>query len=260
MADRVDAATRSRIMRAIKGSDTKPELALAAALQALGAPPFARPPKTTKANGGLPGSPDIVFEAYRLAVFVHGCWWHCCPRHFRLPGTRTEAWREHFARNVRRDRRVRRALNRLGWRTAVVWEHVPAPRAALRVVAALQRARQARQGGAGAHSGGRRLAGRLRSRAGPAGSTEGGQQMRVDERVYKLGRAGFSLRVWVRAGNLKDEAEAMQQRAALHQAIAGAANDQVAMAEAVALVDGVNAVEVMDGPTKPAVIVYPEWP
>ena len=81
-------------------------------------------------------------------MFCHGCFWHCCPRHFRLPGTRVEAWREHFARNVRRDRRVRRRLNRLGWRTLVVWEHVPPAQAARRVQAAL-RARQARQGAQG---------------------------------------------------------------------------------------------------------------
>jgi DNA mismatch endonuclease (patch repair protein) len=146
LPDKFSAEVRSRIMRSIKGSDTKPELQLAAALEALGVRGFTRPPKTTKANGGLPGSPDIVFETHRFAVFVHGCYWHCCPRHFKMPGTRTEAWREHFARNVRRDRRVRRALNKLGWRTIVVWEHVPARRAALRVAAALQRARAARQG------------------------------------------------------------------------------------------------------------------
>jgi hypothetical protein len=84
--------------------------------------------------------------------------------------------------------------------------------------------------------------------------------MRVDERVYKLGRAGFSLRVWVRAENLHDEGEAERQRAALHKAVTGAPNDQASLAEAVAQVEGVNAVEVMDGPVKPAVIIYPEWP
>ena len=62
MPDRFGPEVRSRIMRSIKGRDTKPELLLAEALLALGVPVFARPPKTTKANGGLPGSPDIVFE------------------------------------------------------------------------------------------------------------------------------------------------------------------------------------------------------
>lgn len=133
MADRFDAATRSRIMRAIKSSDTKPELRLAAELAQLGAQ-FVRPPKTTKKNGGLAGSPDIVFESGRLAVFVHGCYWHSCPVHYREPKTRAEAWREHMAKNVRRDRRVRRQLNKAGWKTMVVWEHEAAAAAAKRVV------------------------------------------------------------------------------------------------------------------------------
>ncbi len=130
-------------MRAIKGRDTKPELRLEAALLLLGVRRFTRPPKTTKANGGLPGSPDIVFAGRRLAVVVHGCFWHCCPRHFKAPasgvGGGAEGWRRKFADNVRRDRRVRRRLNRLGWRTMIVWEHEGALQAAWRVRAALGR-------------------------------------------------------------------------------------------------------------------------
>ena len=58
-----------------------------------------------------------------LCVFVHGCFWHCCLRHFKAPKTRAAHWRRHFAGNVARDRRVRRQLRALGYATMVVWEH-----------------------------------------------------------------------------------------------------------------------------------------
>lgn len=122
--DRVDAATRSRIMRAIKSKDTKPETRLAEALSWAGVE-FVRNVKD------LPGSPDFVFG--RLAVFVHGCYWHSCPRHYREPKTRAEAWRAHMARNRRRDERVRRQLRRLGFATMVVWEHEAPDEAARRI-------------------------------------------------------------------------------------------------------------------------------
>lgn len=148
MPDKFGADVRSRIMRAIKGKNTKPELRLAAALRGEGVR-FRRGVK-------LPGRPDFVIagrtwkhpDAFgvhppRLAVFVHGCFWHCCPRHFKAPasgvGGGAEGWRRKFADNVRRDRRVRRRLNRLGWRTLVVWEHEDPLRAARRVRAAAGR-------------------------------------------------------------------------------------------------------------------------
>jgi len=71
----------------------------------------------------VPGRPDMVFPAYRAAVFVHGCFWHghdC--RLFKLPGTRTEFWRDKIGRNSRRDLEVRHLLEAQGWRHMVVWE------------------------------------------------------------------------------------------------------------------------------------------
>lgn len=127
MADTVDRATRSRIMRAIKGRDTKPELALAVALRAAGV-------RFRRQGRGLPGRPDFVLAPPgrpALAVFLHGCFWHCCPRHWRCPPA--ARWRAKFAANRRRDVRVRRQLRRLGWRTMVVWEHEAPARAAARV-------------------------------------------------------------------------------------------------------------------------------
>lgn len=123
MADVFDKATRSRIMRAIRGKDTRPELALAAALR------DARVPFTQRDR--LPGSPDFVVAAARLAIFCHGCYWHLCRRHYKAPSGK--GWRLKMDANRRRDVRVRRRLRRLGWWTMVVWEHEDATRAAGRV-------------------------------------------------------------------------------------------------------------------------------
>lgn len=137
MADIFDAATRSRIMRAIKSKNTKPEMALAVALR-IGKPAYM---SVSRATTRLPGKPDFVvhnaLDATKLAVFVHGCWWHCCPRHWRAPKSGRNGgaagWKKKFAANRRRDVRVRRHLRALGWRTMVVWEHERPASAAARV-------------------------------------------------------------------------------------------------------------------------------
>jgi DNA mismatch endonuclease, patch repair protein len=125
MADRVDKATRSRIMAAIKQRDTKPELALAAALAAAGVAYGQQP------RGTMPGSPDFVVPSVRLAVFVHGCFFHLCRLHYKPPSG--DVWLAKMDRNRRRDIRVRRQLRAMGWATLVVWEHEDAARGAARV-------------------------------------------------------------------------------------------------------------------------------
>jgi DNA mismatch endonuclease (patch repair protein) len=137
MADCFDKATRSRIMRAIKSRNTKPELALARALrQAL--PAYIM---FSRRRTRLPGSPDFVvrhvLHGRRLALFMHGCFWHLCPRHYKAPAS--AGWRRKMDSNRRRDVRVRRQLRRLGWRTMVVWEHEDPARAAARVRARCER-------------------------------------------------------------------------------------------------------------------------
>jgi DNA mismatch endonuclease, patch repair protein len=128
--DRVDKATRSRIMAAIRSKDTKPELALAAALQAAGV-------AFERHGTGLPGTPDFIVPSARLAVFCHGCFWHLCRLHYKPPVG--PGFRAKMDRNRRRDIRVRRRLRRLGWQTMVVWEHEDMTRGAARVVRRLSR-------------------------------------------------------------------------------------------------------------------------
>jgi DNA mismatch endonuclease (patch repair protein) len=72
----------------------------------------------------LPGNPDVVLCRRRVAVFVHGCFWHrhknC--RNSVTPKTRTEFWVSKLESNIRRDRSNASALKKLGWRVFVVWE------------------------------------------------------------------------------------------------------------------------------------------
>jgi DNA mismatch endonuclease (patch repair protein) len=72
----------------------------------------------------LPGRPDVVFRRRKVAVFVHGCFWHGhtgCPR-AKLPQTNPEKWRLKMESNTRRDRRVSMRLRSQGWSVLTVWE------------------------------------------------------------------------------------------------------------------------------------------
>lgn len=116
--DTVSSETRSRMMAAIHGVDTKPERIVRRAL-------FARGFRYRKNCRDLPGRPDIKLTRYRAIIFVHGCFWHghTC-RNFRLPGSNTGFWSAKIKRNRERDTRNVTALLDSGWRVCVVWECV----------------------------------------------------------------------------------------------------------------------------------------
>lgn len=71
----------------------------------------------------LPGKPDFVFPSTRLAVFVDGCFWHGCPRCYRLPADNRRYWKSKVTLNRNRDRRRTKELQSLNWRVVRVWEH-----------------------------------------------------------------------------------------------------------------------------------------
>lgn len=101
----------------MRSKDTEPELALRKALRSL------------KLNyrlhrADLPGTPDIVFMRPKLAVFVHGCYWH---RHSLCVGRKFSAnvsteWARRFNAVVSRDSKVEEALKEKGWQTMICWE------------------------------------------------------------------------------------------------------------------------------------------
>jgi DNA mismatch endonuclease, patch repair protein len=69
------------------------------------------------------GSPDFVFRCARLAVFVDGCFWHCCPVHGSIPVTNREFWAAKLERNRLRDQIVAEMLAAKGWRVLRIWQH-----------------------------------------------------------------------------------------------------------------------------------------
>jgi DNA mismatch endonuclease (patch repair protein) len=69
------------------------------------------------------GNPDLVFPAFRLAIFVDGCFWHGCPAHATQPASNRAFWKAKLTRNKQRDRLVGRTLRRSGWRVIRVWQH-----------------------------------------------------------------------------------------------------------------------------------------
>ena len=117
MADIVDPKTRSRMMAGIKGKDTKPEMLVRKYLHMKGL-------RFRLHRKDLPGKPDLVFPGRRVVVFVHGCYWHRhegCPK-ATLPSSNVQFWQDKFNDNVARDKRVKDALEQLGWRVLIVWE------------------------------------------------------------------------------------------------------------------------------------------
>lgn len=117
MTDIVPAGKRSEMMAAIRGKDTKPEMRIRKTLFACGY-------RYRLHRRDLPGTPDIVLPARRVAIFVHGCFWHghagC--RLAPAPTTRPEFWQKKFATNRLRDKAATEALKTAGWRVLVVWD------------------------------------------------------------------------------------------------------------------------------------------
>lgn len=125
---------RSRNMAAIRRTNTKPEVRLRQALHASGL--RFRKDMALKV-GDVRARPDVVFTKKKVAVFVDGCFWHCCPEHGRLPTRNTTYWLPKLQRNVDRDARQNQALRESGWTVLRVWEHVPLSDATALVCAAV---------------------------------------------------------------------------------------------------------------------------
>jgi DNA mismatch endonuclease (patch repair protein) len=117
---------RSAVMRRVKSRDTTPELVVRRLIWRLGA-------RYRLHRADLPGKPDIVLPGRRLAIFVHGCFWHGhdCARGARVPKANRDYWTAKVARNRARDAAARDALAAAGWRVETIWECDLKHRAAL---------------------------------------------------------------------------------------------------------------------------------
>ena len=107
----------SERMRNIRKTDTKPEMVVRHLTHRLGY-------RYRLHRRDLPGTPDLVFPKLRKVIFVHGCFWHQhdCALGRKQPSTNTHYWLPKLSRNVERDHEVRASLEKLGWRTLLVWE------------------------------------------------------------------------------------------------------------------------------------------
>src|SRR5687768_14497865 len=113
--DNLSPTRRSWNMSRIKSRDTVPECIVRSVLHKIGV-------RFRLHRSDLPGSPDIVLPKYRMAIFVHGCFWH---RHLGCtyaytPKSRLTFWKTKFQRNVERDKEVRSALLQMGWQVEIV--------------------------------------------------------------------------------------------------------------------------------------------
>ena len=115
--DVVDLAKRSEMMAGIKSKNTRPEMVVRKFLHSQG---FRYRLHSRK----LPGSPDLILPKYKIAIFVHGCFWH---RHVGCkyatnPSSNAERWAAKFHGNIERDAKNEVALRALGWSVLIVWE------------------------------------------------------------------------------------------------------------------------------------------
>ena len=107
----------SKVMSANRSKDTKPEILFRRSLYESGIRGY-------RLNWRkVPGRPDIAFPGRKLAIFIHGCYWHRCPHcDLLLPKTNAKFWSEKFQKNKQRDIRKNNDLAMLGWTVMEIWE------------------------------------------------------------------------------------------------------------------------------------------
>lgn len=117
MVDVVSSEKRSAMMSGIRAKNTKPEMLVRKAL-------FASGYRFRLHRKDLPGNPDVVLPGRKVAVFVHGCFWHAHDHcHLaKMPSTRPDFWQQKLEGNRQRDARKTTELLAKGWRVLVVWE------------------------------------------------------------------------------------------------------------------------------------------
>ncbi len=113
--DNLTREKRSKVMRSIKGRDTRPELCVRHLVYSMGY-------RYRIGDKRLPGRPDLVFKSRKKVIFVHGCFWHvhgrCSLSHIPAQGF----WQKKLQRNKERDRNAIRKLRRGCWECLVIWE------------------------------------------------------------------------------------------------------------------------------------------
>lgn len=116
MVDHISPERRSWLMSRVKGKNTTPEVRVRQIAHGMGL-------RFRLHRKDLPGKPDLVFPKYRVALLVHGCFWHRHPncKKSSIPKSNSEFWENKFARNVQRDVENMEDLVALGWKPIIVW-------------------------------------------------------------------------------------------------------------------------------------------
>ena len=106
----------SERMRLVARNGTAPERRVRKIVRQIGI-------RYTSQTERLPGRPDLLLPDHNIAIFVHGCFWHGCPRCYVEPKRNRQWWRQKIINNRRRDRRKADELRRLGYSIITLMEH-----------------------------------------------------------------------------------------------------------------------------------------
>ena len=115
MSDNLTKKQRQHCMSQIKSGNTKPEITIRKLIWKKG--------YRYRIGHGLRGKPDMVFPSYGIAVFIDGCFWHGCHRHYKMPASNVNYWKQKISGNKRRDKKIERHLKKAGWKVIRIWEH-----------------------------------------------------------------------------------------------------------------------------------------
>ena len=113
--DKVTKEQRSKIMSSIKAKSKLEDL-VSHALRKKGL-------RFRRNVRSLYGTPDIAIKKYRIVIFNDSCFWHCCPKHFKMPKSNVEFWEKKFKRNKKHDQEVTKYYHEKGWTILRFWEH-----------------------------------------------------------------------------------------------------------------------------------------
>ena len=108
---------RSEVMSRIRSKNTKPEIILRSLLHKQGY-------RFRIHRKDLPGKPDIVFPSKKIAIYIHGCFWHFhenCPEG-KIPKSNSKFWTEKLQRNIQRDQMYLKEMKKQKWKVFVIWE------------------------------------------------------------------------------------------------------------------------------------------
>lgn len=117
MTDTFSKEKRHEVMSKIRSKDTKIEIKVRHWLYHHGI-------RYRKNCKDIAGKPDIAIKKYKIAIFIHGCFWHghenC--KYYRLPKSNVDYWQNKIKKNIDRDLKNIDSLKRNGWNVFVIWE------------------------------------------------------------------------------------------------------------------------------------------